>query len=146
MVPVLFEFVILDPMSHFYMNKQNYSAFPYEREVLLQDGLSCTMTGIKKSMNSRLGQSLTIIQLTFPEILNESEDNTQKSESKMFDFDERKSSNAAAIPERNLPKQMTRSSLQSPREFPVIMMQTKRSIVKKPPAIVPPAPQQPGQE
>ena len=62
------------------------------------------MTGIKKSMNSRLGRCLTIIQLTYPEILNESEDQTQKSESKIFDFDERKSSNAAAIPERNLPK------------------------------------------
>lgn len=61
MVPVLFEFVILDPMSHFQLNKSNYSAFHHEREVLLQDGLSCTMTGIKKSMNSRLGQSLTII-------------------------------------------------------------------------------------
>lgn len=101
------------------MNKACYSTFPLEREVLLQDGLTCSMTGIKTSMNHRLGQSLTIIQLTFPEIMNESEDHTQKTESKIFDFDERKASNAAAIPERNLAKQNTRKNMQSPREFPV---------------------------
>jgi hypothetical protein len=65
--------------------------------------------------------------------MNESEDQTQKSESKIFDFDERKSSNAAAIPERNLPKQITRSSLQSPREFPVINLQKKKQILKTAP-------------
>lgn len=124
------------------MNKGLYSTFPLEREVLLQDGLTCSMTGIKTSMNQRLGQSLTIIQLTFPEIMNESEDHTQKTESKIFDFDERKSSNAAAIPERNLPKQITRNNMQSPREFPVqnnallINLQKKRSIMKKQPEMV----------
>ena len=128
---MLFEFLIVDPMSHFLLDNDAYSAFPHEKEVLLQDGLSCTMTGIKKVMNSSLGKYMTVIQLTYPEILNDSEEQTSKTESKIFDFEERKSSNCAAIPERNVPKQMTRNSLQSPREFPAVSLQCKKGIMKK---------------
>ena len=68
---ILFEFIIEDSMSHFLLNDEKYSAYPCEKEVLLQDGLTCSVVSVKQSFNYRLMQNLTVIQLMFPSLIDE---------------------------------------------------------------------------